>query len=157
MSQAPRLLDRPIDRRRSSAETDQRGSTLVEALIAVMIVSILLLGVMAALSTSATVSRSTGQATRTRAALAAVSDRVATLPYPGCVTAAELTNTVRTAVMVPVGYTATVTRIESLLPAAAMCSAQSTVLKVTIVVAHPASGRSMKGEVVVRDRSARPG
>jgi hypothetical protein len=128
----------------------------VEALIAVMIVSILLLGVMAALSTSATVSRSTGQATRTRAALAAVADRVATLPYPGCVTPAALTTTANSGIAVPTGYTLTVTKVESLLPSAATCAPQTSVLRITIRVAHAASSTSMQGEVVLRDRAARP-
>ncbi len=130
----------------------QRGSTLVEALIAIMIVSVLLLGVMAALSTSATVSRTTGQATRTRAALAAVTDRMATLSFSGCATVPTMID----AVTVPAGYTVTVTKVESLLPVAAACTAQSSVLKVTIKVAHPESKTSMEGEVVLRDRSAKP-
>lgn len=156
MSQPPRLHCAPTVERHRSDGPDQRGSTLVEALIAIMIVSILLLGVMAALSTSATVSKSTGQATRTRAALAAVADRVSTLPFPGCVTPAALTTTATGAITVPTGYTLTVTKIESLLPAAAACTAQSSVLKVTIRVAHTGSNTSMQGEVVLRDRAARP-
>lgn len=152
MSQAPRRQDNTAVRQPGSAGTDQRGSTLVEALIAVMIVSVLLLGVMAALSTSASVSRSTGQATRTRAALAAVTDRVATLSFSGCATLTSMID----AVAVPAGYSATVTGIESLLPVAASCTPQSSVLKVTIKVTHPRSGTSMQGEVVLRDRSARP-
>ena len=131
---------------------DQRGSSLVEALIAVMIVSVLLLGVMAALSTSATVSKSTGQATRTRAALATFTDRAATLSFSGCATIAAAVN----ALTVPTGYTATVTKVESLLPAGPACTAQSSVLKVTVRVAHASSKTSMLGEVVLRDRSARP-
>ena len=137
---------------RLETRSSQRGSSLLEALIAIMIVSILLLGVMAALSTSATVSRSTGQAARTRAALATFADRVATLSFSGCATVTSTIN----ALTVPAGYTATVTKVQSLLPVAPACTAQSSVLKVTIKIAHPESKTSMEGEVVLRDRSARP-
>ncbi len=132
--------------------TGQAGSTLVEALIAITIVSVLLLGVMAAMSASATVSKSTGQATRTRAALAAVADRLATQSSFRCATVAAMID----AVDVPAGYIATVTKIESLLPVAAACTEQSSVLKVTIRVGHPESNTSMDGEVVLRDQLARP-
>lgn len=139
-----------------AAAGSQSGGSLLEALIAVALVSILLLGVMAGISTSATVSRSTGQAARTRAALATVADRVATMAYPGCGDAATLTTAVRAAVTVPNGFEATVTAVANLVPATAGCTAQTSVRMLTIRVTHTRSATRSSGQVVLRDRSARP-
>ena len=134
----------------------QRGSSLVEALVAIMVMSVLLLGIMAGMTTTATVSRSTGQTARTRAALATVADRMSTLQFPGCATTSAVTDTVRSTVDVPTDYTATVTEIDYLVPAASSCTATTSVLKVTVEVSHHRTGTSVQGEVVLRDRSARP-
>ena len=134
----------------------QHGGSLVEALVAIMVMSILLLGIMAGMTTTATVSRSTGQTARTRAALATVADRMSTLPFPGCATASAVTDTVRSTVDVPTDYTATVTKIDYLLPSASTCTPTTSVIKVTVEVSHPKTGTSVQGEVVLRDRAARP-
>ena len=133
----------------------QRGSSLVEVMIAVAIVSILLLGVMAGMSTSATVSRSTGQAVKTRAALATVTDRIATMAYPGCGDAAAMDAAVHAAIAIPDGYDAEVTGVENLLPTGG-CSSDTSVRLLRVRVDHPASSNTLTGEVVVRDRAARP-
>ena len=97
----------------------------------------------------------TGQTARTRAALATVAD-MSTLQFPGCAAASAVTDTVRSTVDVPTDYTATVTKIDYLLPSASTCTPTTSVIKVTVEVSHPKTGTSVQGEVVLRDRAARP-
>lgn len=134
----------------------QHGGSLLEALVAVMVVSVLLLGVMAGMSTSATVSQSTGQAARARAGLAEVTDRVATIAYPGCGDAAALTTAVRAGITVPAGFEVSVTAVANLVPPGPACTTQTSVRMVTLRVVQVRTSTSLTGQVVLRDPAARP-
>lgn len=147
---SPRCRPRPRARR-----LNQVGSSLVEVMVAVAIISILLLGVMAGITTSASVSQSTGQAVKTRAALATVTDRVATMPYPGCGDAAAMDAAMHGAITIPDGYDAEVVAVDNLLPAGG-CTADTSVRLLTVRIDHAGSSTTLEGEVVVRDRAARP-
>lgn len=137
---------------------DERGSSLAEVLIAIAVLSILLLGLVGAMSTSANVSRTTGQIARTRAALAAVTDRVSTMTYPGCQDAASLTSTIRSVSppVPPDGFTVTVTNVENLLPASASCTASTSVRMLTIRVDLAGATKTLSGQVVLRNPQVRP-
>ena len=144
----------PLGADGTSRSRSQQGGTLLEALVAIVIVSVLLVGVIAGMATSTTVSQSNTQTARARAALAAVSDRVATMPYPGCGDAAALTTTVRSSVTVPDGLEATVTDVANLVPASASCTAQTSVRMLTIELSSAST--QLTGQVVLRDPAARP-
>lgn len=139
---------------RASRIGSQHGGTLLEALVAIVIVSVLLVGVIAGMATSTTVSQSNTRSARARAALTAVTDRIATMAYPGCDDAAALTTAVRAAVTVPDGLEATVTEVTNLVPASASCTAQTSVRMLTIRLSNAST--KLTGQVVLRDRAARP-
>ena len=135
----------------------QCGGTLVEALLAIAILSILLLGVMAALTTTATVSRSTGQIAATRSALSTVIERAGVAAYPGCDAAGAVDtrlhdSTSRSLVEAPDGYGFEVVAVASAHPQAASCQASTSAVLVTIRVSHLDSGEALDGQVVIRDR-----
>lgn len=126
----------------------------MEVMLALGIMGILLVGVIAGFQTTATVSGDAGRKSELQAALATVTDRVASTRYPGCVTPAAMTSVVRNAGGIPTGMVVDVTAMEGVVPAGPCTSATSAQL-VTVVVTDPRGrGHSLRGQVVVRDRAA---
>jgi len=155
-----KLYTRPVPRRRVWStlplrRPDERGSSLLEVLVAIAVLSILLLGVMAAMSSSATISKSTGQVARTRAALATVTDRISTMKYPGCANPADIAAKATAAGFVPEGFTLAVDKVEGEVPPGA-CVASTSVILLTVRISHPASKTTLTGQVALRDKAAKP-
>lgn len=122
------------------------------------LLSIVMLGVIAGMTTSARVLGTNGQAAAVRAALTTTTDRIATMGYPGCVATPQLmTDRVRSEITVPDGYTADVTAIRYLVPTGATaCTAATTAQLLTVRVTRTGSAFSVTGDVVLRDVAARP-
>lgn len=139
-----------------AAGRGERGSTLVEVLIATMILSVLLLGIMAGISSTATISQANGQGARARVALATATDRLATIAFPGCVTPAALTASLPTMITIPAGYTVTVSSVESLPDRSAACTPSTSMLLLKVVMEHASPSSKVSGEIVLRDRNAKP-
>lgn len=135
----------------------QAGATLVEALVAIAILTILLLGVMAGMVTALTTSRSNHGVAETRTAFAVVSDRVSTMAYPGCADPTALTASLNSpAPLAPSGYSAEIVAVDNLLPASPNCVTATSVRKLTVKVTRNDNTASLTGEVVVRNQQARP-
>lgn len=144
-------------------QRNQAGMTLVESLVAVAVLSILLLGIMAAITTTVNVSRSTGQVAATRNALASVVERMSAAGWPGCGTASVLDQRFHDSahaafVNAPTGYNFVVRSVSSAQPQQAACSTTpaTTAVLVRVEVSHAETGDRADGYVVVRDKSARP-
>lgn len=139
----------------------QGGGTLVEVLSAIAILSILMIGVMAGMTTSAKVSGATGQVGATRSALETATDRAATMAYPGCVSdLGQLSTLVRAAGAASPGFTVEVTAVKYLVPLGVpTCSTATTAQMLSIRVVQTSSGLRARGDVVLRnsDPAARPG
>ena len=146
--------ERPI---RDRFARSQRGGTLVEVLVAVTILSVLMLGVIGGMTTTVKVSSSTGQLAATRAALEAATDRLSTMPYPGCVPdLTQLTTLVRAAGVAPDGFTVDVIAVTYLVPAAPTCTAATGAQMLSIRLTQTTGGRRATGDVVLRNPAARP-
>ena len=141
----------------------QAGISLVETLLAIAILSILLLGIMAGLTTTATVSRSTGQVAAVRNALASVVEKASGAGWPGCASAAVIDARMHDATHVshieaPPGYTFAVKAVRSVQPETGSCSTSpaTTAVLLTIEVVDDRGEHRLDGDVVIRDRSAKP-
>lgn len=141
----------------------QAGASLIEALLAVAVVSILLLGIMAGVSTSVVVAQSTGKVAGIRNALASVTERMGAASWPGCDTSEAIDTIMHTAghpafVEAPPGYSFAVTGVSSAYPEAATCqtSPQTSAVLLEVTVTDDSTGENLNGSVVIRDRNARP-
>jgi len=130
--------------------------SLVEVLLAVVLMSIVVLGIAAGFQTTAKVSGDAGARATLQGALNAAADRVATLPYPGCATASELTATARAAGIAPAGYVLDIDDPTNLVPEGP-CTAATSAVRVTVrLTAERNPATTMTGDVVLRDPAARP-
>ncbi|MFN8050422.1 MAG: hypothetical protein U0Q22_03210 [Acidimicrobiales bacterium] len=143
--------------RRARALGGQAGNSLIEVLLAVILVSVVLLGIIAGFQTTAKVASDAGERSALQTALATATDRVSTLAFPGCASVPQL-NTVATAANIaPSGYTATITGVSYLVPAGACNAATTSALMLSVSVRRsPAAGPTITGQVVLRNRAARP-
>lgn len=159
-ARTPMLVPSP---RSEPSARSQAGVSLVETLLAIVIVSILLLGIMAGLTTTAKVSANTGQVSATRNALASVIERASSAGWPGCAAAGTINTAMHDPsapayVLAPEGYEYEVTSVRSAFPDQSGCSTSpaTTAVLLSIRVRHIESGNTLSGDVVLRNKAARP-
>ena len=134
----------------------QSGMSLIEVLLAVVLMSIVVLGIAAGFQTTAKVSGDAGIRAEMQEALNTATDRVATLSYPGCAAAAQITQDAMTAGVAPPGFNVDIVDVTYLVPTGP-CGATTSALKLTVLVTSVNDGQlTARGEVVLRNAAARP-
>jgi len=136
------------------AQRNQRGTSLVEILLAVAIMSVVLFGILAGFQTTTTVSGDAGARSALQGALSTATERMSGIAFPGCSTIAQLDAIAAAAHVAPSDYTVAVTNVRYLVPGP-NCTSATSALMVTVRVTA-ADGASMSGDVVLRNPSARP-
>lgn len=136
----------------------QGGMSLVEVLLAVVLMSIVVLGIAAGFRTTAKVSGDAGIRAEMQEALNTASDRVATLSYPGCAAASQISQTANApgAHVAPDGFNVDIVAVDYLVPSGP-CTATTSVLKLTVEVTSVRDALlTARSEVVLRNVAPRP-
>lgn len=135
----------------------QRGSSLPEVLVAMTIVSLVFIAIVMGFLTTVRSSNSIGRQARLEAALSTMANRAAAVPYERCATRTALDGEFA-AQRRPAGFEAAVVGVRYLAADGSFvdtCSTDRGAQLVTIEVGPTGGSRTLRAEVVLRDRGAR--
>lgn len=149
--------------RRAAGARGQAGSTLLEVLVAIALVSIAIIGVFSGFSTTLKVSTDNGQRVALDETLAGVTDSLQRLPYTRCATAAQITQayTNFAAGYRPAGYSIVVTAVDYASSGQTqfqgVCPPGNAPQRLSITISRVADpSLTVSGQVVVTDPVALP-
>lgn len=149
--------------RRAAAARDQSGSTLLEVLVAIALVSIAIIGVFSGFSTTLKVSTDNSQRVALDETLAGVTDSLQRLPYTRCPTAAQVTQAYANFAggYRPNGYSIVVTAVDFASSGQtqfqSVCPPGNAPQRLAVTISRVSDASiSVSGQVVVTDPAARP-
>jgi len=156
-------MQNPTLQRWRSAAPGQAGSSLIEVLVAMAIISLVVFGVMAGFTSTAKISASVDQRAEVDSAVASISDRLTTMPYRACSTVAEANADYIAwpAAHRPAGFTVEITAVSYLAAAStayvATCGTDQGAQLITLrVVADGVDRETRSSQIVLRNPVASP-